>query len=191
MELSDAEVVPASVGTMKGSSPLIVFDRLLTTVENWIIIASYASLILIIGVETLRRAITGAQEVWGPEVALYAFVWLSWFSMAKHGRFGTHLAFSEFRQKLPERAQRGLELLDCALWLLIGAVIISTSWGIVAKQITMGQMVFGTKIPLAAASLAVPIGWAFSMVRILQRGALVIVDWRRLKAERATTLLAL
>lgn len=191
MEISTVEGMSERVGAARRSSPLIFFDRLLTAVENWIIIGSYASLILIIGVETLRRAITGAQAVWGPEVALYAFVWLSWFSMAKHGRFGTHLSFAELRHRLPERAQRGLELLDCALWLVIGAVIIGTSWNVVAKQITMGQMVFGTNIPLAAASLAVPIGWAFSIVRILQRAALVVVDWPRLKNEREKTLLTL
>lgn len=159
-------------------------DGTLGRIENGVILVSYVTLILIVGVETLRRAVTGAQEVWGPEVALYAFVWLSWFSMAKHGRYGTHLAFSELRQRLPQKAQRMLELLDCGLWLSVGLIIIVTSWGVVDNQIKMGQTVFGTSIPLAAASLAVPVGWAFSMVRILQRAVMVLFAWDRLKAER-------
>lgn len=168
----------------KPSSWMAVFDSVLARIENAVILTSYASLIVLIGVETIRRAVTGAQEVWGPEVALFAFLWLSWFSMAKHGRFGTHLAFSELRSKLPEVVQRGLETIDCALWIAVGTIIIATSYGVVQNQISMGQTVFGTPIPLAAASLAVPIGWGFSMLRILQRAWLILFDWQKLKAER-------
>lgn len=159
-------------------------DRVLTQLENGVILTSYSVLILLIGVETIRRAIIGTQAVWGPEVALYAFVWLSWFSMAKHSRFGTHLAFSEVRGKLPEGGQRFLGLLDCVFWLVVGTVIIATSVGVVQRQISMGQIVFGTSIPLAAASLAVPVGWSFSMLRIIQRGWLIVFDWEKLKSER-------
>lgn len=159
-------------------------DRMLTQLENGVILTSYSTLILLIGVETIRRAIIGTQAVWGPEVALYAFVWLSWFSMAKHSRFGTHLAFSEVRLKFPESVQRFLELLDCVFWLAVGIIIIVTSYGVVQKQIAMGQTVFGTPIPLAAASLAVPVGWGFSMLRIVQRGWMVVFDWNKLKSER-------
>jgi TRAP-type C4-dicarboxylate transport system permease small subunit len=180
-EAPPATVQPAGAGL---AGVIARIDRVLGQLESGVILASYATLIIIVGVETLRRALTGAQEVWGPEIALYAFVWLSWFSMAKHGRFGTHLAFSELRQRLPQNAQRALEIIDCALWVAVGVIIIVTSWGVVENQIKMGQTVFGTPIPLAAASLAVPVGWAFSMVRIFQRAAMVLFAWDRLKAER-------
>ncbi|WP_332816026.1 TRAP transporter small permease [Ramlibacter sp.] len=187
MEMSHtaaADVAPTPSASGFAASMALV-DRMLGRAENGVILISYFALILVVGVETLRRAVTGVQEVWGPEVALYAFVWLSWFSMAKHGRYGTHLAFSELRQRLPMNWQQALELIDCALWLAVGVIIIVTSWGVVENQIKMGQTVFGTRIPLAAASLAVPVGWAFSMVRILQRAAMVMLAWNQLKTERS------
>lgn len=149
-------------------------DLAMARIENAVILTSYGALILLVGVETLRRAITQQQAVWGPEIALYAFVWLSWFSMARHCRYGTHLAFVELRSQLPMVAQRALEAVDCLLWLVLGGIIIFTSYGVVANNIQMNQVVFGTYIPLAAASLAVPIGWGFSMVRILQRLSTVV-----------------
>lgn len=173
---------------VSGDSLFMILDRAMTRVESGVIIGSYAVLIVLIGVETLRRAVTGEQAVWGPEVALYAFVWLSWFAMAKHGRFGTHLAFTGFRLRMPQTAQRGLELLDCVLWLALGAIIIGTSYSVVMTQLAMGQTVFGTSIPVAVASLAVPVGWAFSMVRIMQRVGMVLFAWDRLKAERSGLL---
>jgi len=54
------------------------------------------------------------------------------------------------------------------LWLILGAVIINLSTGIVENNIKFNQVVFGTEIPLWAATIAVPVGWSFSMVRILQ-----------------------
>ncbi|WP_241672996.1 TRAP transporter small permease [Lacisediminimonas profundi] len=159
------------------------FDASLSHVENNVILASYVTLIILIGVETIRRAVTREQAVWGPEVALHAFVWLSWFSMAKHGRYGTHLAFSELRRRLSEKAQRILEAIDCGIWLGIGTIIIFSSYGIVRNNIAMNQTVFGTPIPLAFATLAVPVGWGFSMLRICQRLWLVFYGWDRLKEE--------
>lgn len=144
-------------------------DEGLAWIENVVVLTSYSTLILLVGVETLRRAITQQQAVWGPEVAVYAFIWLSWFSMARHCRHGTQLAFFELRSQLPMGAQRALEALDCVLWLVLGGIIMFTSCGVVANNVRMGQVVFGTRIPLAVADLAVPIGWGFSMVRILQR----------------------
>ncbi len=158
-------------------------DKWLAHVENAVIFISYSTLILLIGVETMRRAIIRDQAIWGPEMALYAFIWMSWFSMAKHVRYGTHLGFMELRKNLSIGWQRALEALDCVLWLVLGIIIISTSVGIVTNSIQMGQVIFGTKIPLAAAGLAVPIGWGFTMVRILQRLWLVLFAPAELKRE--------
>jgi hypothetical protein len=40
-----------------------------------------------------------------------------------------------------------------------------------------GQKIFGTDIPVVVGSLAVPMGWGFSMLRIFQR--LYRIFWRR------------
>lgn len=144
-------------------------DRVLSRIEAVVILLCYATLIVLVGEETVRRVITGNQVIWGPEIALYAFIWLCWFSMAEHIRHGTNLAFRPIRQRLGARSQLGLELLDNALWLLIGITIMVMSIDIVSNNIAMGQTVFGTSIPKAAATLAVPVGWGFSMIRVLQR----------------------
>ncbi|AEC21003.1 hypothetical protein PT7_2463 [Pusillimonas sp. T7-7] len=149
------------------------------------ILVSYITLIALIGAETIRRAVFSTQAVWGPEIALHAFVWLSWFSMAKHGRYGTNLAFSEVRKKLAPIYQRALEVMDCGLWLGIGVIIITTSYAVVENSVMMKQTIFGTPIPLMYALLAVPVGWGFAMLRILQRLWLVLFAWVDLQREQA------
>jgi len=144
------------------------FDKVVSTIENWVMLVSYITLIVLVGVEALRRMFTTEQAAWGPEIALYAFVWLTWFAMSSNIRAGRHLAFDELRNRLPSLVRTGLEIVDCLLWLFLGAIIIHTSIGIVENNIRMEQVVFGTDIPLWAATLAVPAGWSFSMIRIFQ-----------------------
>ncbi|MFQ1064383.1 TRAP transporter small permease [Bordetella trematum] len=161
-----------------------VLGRCMDKVENTVILTSYVTLIALVGVETLRRALFQQQATWGPEVAMYAFIWLSWFAMAKHCRYGTNLAFLQFREAMPAWGRRTLEVMDMTLWLTIGGVILYTTSAIIERNLASEQTIFGTSIPLAWANLAVPLGWGFSMVRIAQRLFLVLFDWDQLEEER-------
>lgn len=153
---------------------MIRFDHTLSRIEGFVIFICYTTLIALVGVETVRRMITGNQVIWAPEIALYAFIWLSWFAMAEHIRNGTQLSFTPLRQRLAPRYQIALELLDCLIWLSIGTLILAGSISVISNNIAMHQTIFGTAIPLAAASLAVPMGWAFGMARVLQRMVIVL-----------------
>jgi C4-dicarboxylate transporter, DctQ subunit len=145
------------------------FDKALTAIENVVMLVSYSVLILVVGVETLRRIATREQAAWGPEVAMYAFIWLSWFAMSSNTRLNRHLAFTELRERFPPVVRSFLEAFDCLLWFAIGGILIWTSIGVVATNVRLGQVVFGTDIPLWAASIAVPIGWSLTMLRVGQR----------------------
>ena len=145
------------------------FDRTLTAIENGVMLVAYIVLILVVGLETIRRIITSEQAAWGPEVALYAFLWLSWFALASNTRLGRHLAFTEFRDRFPPIVRRGFRVFDCLLWFVIGGIIMWSSIRVAQTNIRLGQVVFGTDIPLWAASIAVPIGWGLTMLRVMQQ----------------------
>ncbi len=151
------------------------FDRIVTTFETGVMLGTYVLLIAIIGEETMRRILTGGQWLGGPEVALYAFVWLSWFSMAHNIHNDRHLSFTEFRNRMGRRLRAGFEIFDCALWIGLGVIIIVTSYDVIARQINYAQVVFGTNIPLAAATIAVPVGWSLTIIRILQRLRIIAI----------------
>lgn len=151
-------------------------DRIVTRVESFVMIFAYAVLMAIIGFETLRRIIFHSNWLAGPDVALYAFVWLAWFAMAHNIHNDTHLSFTEFRERFPPAVRRGFEVFDCVLWLGAGTIVIYTTWGLIDRQLMFGQKIFGTNIPVVVGSLAVPLGWGFSMLRIIQR--LYRIFWR-------------
>lgn len=144
-------------------------DDAVSSVERFIIIVAYATLLAIIGFETLRRIFFHSNWLAGPEVAMYAFVWLTWFAMAHNIHNDTHLSFTEFRNRLKPKVRRLFELFDCMLWIVAGIIVISTSWVLIERQWAFYQTIIGTNIPVAIGTLAVPMGWAFSMFRIVQR----------------------
>ena len=98
-----------------------------------------------------------------------AFVWLSWFAMAAGVKAGSHLSFTTFRERMPFRARQGMEVLDCLLWFALGAVVMFASWDVVMMNNRFNQHIFGTEIPMSAISIAVPIGWGFTMIRVAQK----------------------
>jgi TRAP-type C4-dicarboxylate transport system permease small subunit len=144
-------------------------DDVASYVERFIMIVAYATLMAIVGFETLRRIFFQSNWLAGPDVALYAFVWLAWFAMAHNIHNDAHLSFTEFRDRLKPKVRRVFELFDCLLWIVAGIIVISTAWELVERQLAFNQTIFGTDIPVAVGTLAVPVGWAFSMFRIVQR----------------------
>ncbi len=145
------------------------FDAIISWKEKAVMLAAYLTIILVVGLETIRRMITGEQASWGPEVAMGAFVWLSWFAMASGVKTGAHLSFTTFRNKMPKRMRQGMEIFDCLVWFVIGAVVMIASWDVVVMNGRFNQQIFGTEIPMAAISIAVPLGWGFTMVRVFQQ----------------------
>jgi len=144
-------------------------DALITWIEKAVMIAAYLTIILVVGLETIRRMLTGAQASWGPEIAMGAFVWLSWFAMASGVRTGAHLSFTTFRDRMPKRMRQAMEVFDCLLWFVLGAVVMVVSWDVVLLNERFNQTIFGTQIPVAAISIAVPLGWGFTMIRVAQQ----------------------
>lgn len=153
-----------------------MFDTIVTRIEKIVMLASYLTLILVVSVETLRRMLTGHQFGWGPDVAMYAFVWLAWFAMSANLRHDNQLALLTFREKFSVKVQKYLKMMDYCIWLIIGGVVIVTSYKVVQTDLRLSRTIFGTSIPLAAASLAVPLGWTFSMIRILQQLYWLLTD---------------
>jgi TRAP-type C4-dicarboxylate transport system permease small subunit len=145
------------------------FDSIISWIENAIMLVSYLTIILVVGLETIRRIITGEQASWGPEVAMGAFVWMSWFAMSSGVKARTHLSFTTFRERMPFRMRQAMEVFDCLLWFILGLVVMYASWDVVMLNERFNQRIFGTDVPLAAISIAVPIGWAFTMIRVSQQ----------------------
>ncbi|XUG61141.1 TRAP transporter small permease [Bordetella pertussis] len=87
---------------------------------------------------------------------MYSFIWLSWFAMARHCRYGTNLGFTKIRNSLPAPVRRVLEVIDAILWLAIGAVVFWSTAELISSNFVTEQMVMSTPIPAWIINLGYP-----------------------------------
>jgi C4-dicarboxylate transporter, DctQ subunit len=135
---------------------------------------------LVVFVEAVRRYLFRSQFPWSGQAAIYLFIWLSWIGCAYGIKARGHLRFDEIRRRLPYTAQFVLQMVDYAVWLVLGAIISVTALQQMRIQMEMGSVVQGTDhFPLWLPFIGVPFGWGLVLWRAIQS---VFEDIRRYRA---------
>ena len=155
------------------SSPIRWLD---TNLEKVIILVAYTACAGIIAIEVFRRFFWGQQVAWSTTIPAYMFVWLTWPGAAYGVKVRAHLAFTEFRARLPRLWQYVALQVDYLLFIVFGTVAIYYSYDLLLVQIHHGSTVPGTiTIPAWWFYLATPVGWALLIFRVLQNA---VQDYR-------------
>lgn len=147
--------------------------------EQYLIIGLYAALALVVVGDVASRVVTGNQSQWGSSVSIYCFIWLSWIGCAYHVKQRTHLRFGSFRQKLPRIFQAAWYIFDDLLWIALGGVVVVGVYSLISMQLMLNNQIQGTSLPLALATISIPIGWALVVFRAIQDVIRVISGYRR------------
>jgi TRAP-type C4-dicarboxylate transport system permease small subunit len=148
-------------------------------VEYVLNVLLYAYILIIVFLEVLARYVLHVSLVWAEETAVYAFIWLSYLSMARLARTRTHLAFTPLRDMLPRGGQLVCLLIaDVALGVL-AVIVVVYMWRPIADAAAFGQTMQGSDLPIWIATLAVPVGWMMVLLRTTQRAIDAIRNYRR------------
>jgi TRAP-type C4-dicarboxylate transport system permease small subunit len=176
----------AAAGSVDARSSGGVFRRachwLDANLEYSLMNTFYILCTLVVFAEAVRRYLFRSQFPWSGQAAIYLFIWLSWIGCAYGVKTRGHLRFDEIRRRLPYRAQFGLQLIDYAVWIVLGGVISLTALHQMRIQAAMGSVVQGTDhFPLWVAFTGVPFGWALVLWRTVQ---CIVEDIRRYREGR-------
>ncbi|MEX0729767.1 MAG: TRAP transporter small permease [Aquisalimonadaceae bacterium] len=145
------------------------FRWLDANLEKTIILIAYVACAGIIAVEVVRRFFFNEQAAWSTSVPAYMFVWLTWPGAAYGVKIRAHLAFGEFRQRLPRAAQYAALQVDYILFLIFAVVAIYYSYELLGVQANNFSTVPGTvSLSTVWFYLATPIGWTLLVYRVLQ-----------------------
>lgn len=118
-----------------------VFERYL---EPTLMVVSYLAIGAIIFVEVIRRFVFSEQFPWSTTIPGYLFLIMTWTGCSYNVRLRTHLAFSEFRAKMPRTPQFMLLILDALLWWGMCWLVIVTAMRVVANAGSNYMFVTGT-----------------------------------------------
>jgi TRAP-type C4-dicarboxylate transport system permease small subunit len=142
----------------------VSFDRLLLTVNRWLVVALLAAMAVMVFANVALRFLTDYSILWVEEASRYAMVWLTFIGAGPVLRYGGHIGIETLQQSLP-RAAPALRALVVAL---LGAFfIVMIVVGVRYANLTWGQTTPVMQIPVGAVYLAMPIGFALLTIHLL------------------------
>lgn len=137
--------------------------------ESTVMVSAYLLIGIIIFVEVFRRFVLNVQAPWSTTLPPMLFLIMTWAGCAYNVKLRTHLAFSEFRAKMPAAAQLACLTLDAILWIGFAWVVVVTSTQMVANSAANFQILLGTDHVLQWWFLAsVPISFVLIATRAMK-----------------------
>ncbi len=161
------------VGMLGGAAIVLVVYRFVPVIdrhlERSVMVWSYLIIAGIIFVEVFRRFVLSEQAPWSTTVPPFLFLIMTWFGCSYNVRLRTHLAFAEFRTKLPRPGQMACLGLDAVLWLAFCWIVVVTSARVTANSAANFQILLGTDNTLQWWFLiTVPIAFLLMAARVLE-----------------------
>ena len=149
--------------------------------ERWALLVFYTMLVITMAVEVVRRALFAYSSIWGEEVVRYAFIYLAWVGAAAAVKDRAHIRIDVIFAYLPPRGKAGLYIFGDVTMLFVAVIALWWSFETVAVSWKFGSVSHGLRVSMVWFLLAVPIGFALMIFRILQS---LIRDVRDMRAGK-------
>jgi TRAP-type C4-dicarboxylate transport system permease small subunit len=132
------------------------FERVLVTLNRWIVIAMMAVMVLLVFMNVVSRYIFNHSIIWAEEVSQYLMIWVAFLGAGLALRQGRHVAVEMLQDRLPPTARRMTRHLVALLLILFMGIL--TVLGFRFAHFAWDQETPVLNIPLGVPYLAVPIG---------------------------------
>lgn len=145
-------------------------SKLFDAIEEWFLAISLGAMLLLNFGNVLSRYFFNLSMSFTEEITTNLFVWSCFLGASAAAKRGAHLGLSLFTDMLSAKWQRLVALIVTIMSLVLFAVIVWTSIGMVQSQMASSQTTPALGIPEWTMGIAVPVGAAFCFVRFAQAG---------------------
>ncbi len=132
------------------------FERVMVTVNRWMVIAMMAVMATLVFMNVVCRYILNFSIIWAEEVSQYLMVWVAFLGAGLALRQGRHVAIEILQDRLPSTARRITRHLVAMLLILFMGILIVL--GIQFARFAWDQETPVLNISQGIPYLAVPIG---------------------------------
>jgi TRAP-type C4-dicarboxylate transport system permease small subunit len=132
--------------------------------------------IIVYGVIT--RQVT-SPPVWGQDIVIGLFIWLSWLSTAYAVRTNSHLRFTLLFQRLSPKGIYAVYVVEWIMWFAFAGVILWYSLEPTSQVIETGTLVVGLPIPVWLFRLSIPVGFTLILMRVVQQAVIKTRAFRK------------
>lgn len=136
--------------------------------ERVLLLVFYTMIVMVIGVEVMRRFLLSYSSLWGEEVARYCLIYLIWVGASHAVRTRTHIRIDIVFELLPKRHHVWLFVFGEVATIIFAAFAFYLSMNPILTSLQYGAVTEGLRISRAFALVAVPLGFLMTEFRLVQ-----------------------
>jgi C4-dicarboxylate transporter DctQ subunit len=136
--------------------------------ERWALLFFYVLLVAAMSIEVLRREVFSYSSIWGEEIVRYSFIYLAWIGSALAVRERAHIRIDVLMHYLGPRTKALLYMFGDLVMFAVACVALYWSFETVAVSWKFGSVTDGLRISKVWFLMAVPIGFALVILRLIQ-----------------------
>lgn len=143
-------------------------DKILGSVENFLGVLFLAGMVVLIFLQVVLRWCFGNALNWSEEVSRYLMIWGTGFGISASVRIGANIGIQAIVDALPPKTGRIVRFI-CEILTLVIFVFLTYSAILFAQTaLVSGQRTPSLQIPIFYVYLALPVSFAFCVIRQLQ-----------------------
>lgn len=136
--------------------------------ERWALLTFYVILVAAMSIEVLRRELFSYSSIWGEEIVRYSFIYLAWIGAASAVRERAHIRIDVIMHYLGPRTKALVYIFGDLVMFLVACVALYWSFETVAVSWKFGSVTDGLRISKVWFLMAVPVGFALVILRLVQ-----------------------
>ncbi len=149
--------------------------------ERYLLLVFYSLVVAVIGLEVVRRFVLSFSSIWGEEIARFAFIYLTWIGASAGVKNRSHIRIDVIYSLIPSRNHVWLYVLAEVATLAFAIVALFYSLTPIITSVQYDNVTDGLRINRSFFLVAVPLGFAMTVVRVVQN---IIRDIRDYRAGR-------
>lgn len=136
--------------------------------ERYLLLVFYTLVVVVIGVEVIRRFVLSFSSIWGEEIARFAFIYLTWIGASAGVKNRSHIRIDVIYSWVPERHHVWLYILADVATMAFAVVALYYSLIPIITSISFDSVTDGLRINRSFFLVAVPLGFTMTLVRLVQ-----------------------
>lgn len=136
--------------------------------ERYLLLVFYTLVVAVIGIEVIRRFVLSFSSIWGEEIARFAFIYLTWIGASAGVKNRAHIRIDVIYSWVPDRHHVWLYMFADAATMVFALIAFYYSFIPILTSLQFDNVTDGLRINRTFFLVAVPLGFALTMVRVVQ-----------------------
>ena len=146
--------------------------------ERWALLVFYTLLVVTMAVEVVRREVFSYSSIWGEEIVRYSFIYLAWVGASAAVRDRGHIRIDVLFNYVSPRIKSLLYIFGDLVMFAIAVLAFYWSFETVSVSWKFGSVSHGLRVSMVWFLMAVPLGFALMMLRLVQSFLRDVADFR-------------